>query len=132
MRFLVLLALLASAPAMALPAGASDSPEIVIRASVARAEIERILNGDNLDTIGLPAPSVADAMAHIPRGRAPADFWQAYERHLKAWENYAEAVSSNRDQSERIVAERSINTTFDAVEQIARRYGARLPAPRVK
>ena len=71
-------------------------------------------------------------MARIPRGHAPTDFWESYERHLAAWERYAEAVDSDADATERIIAERTINLSFDAVERIARRYGARIPDARFK
>lgn len=129
------LAVLAAGPATG-PAAARPEPvrdeQIVIRAPIARGEIERILSADNLDTIGGHPRAIADAMARIPRGRAPADFWESYERHLAAWERYAEAVDSNADETERIMAERVINSSFDAVERIARRYGARIPNARSK
>ena len=99
--------------------------------SVARAEIERILGADNLDTAGRPASDVVETMARISRGRAPSDFWQSYERHLQAWERFADA-SQSTDVGATDRCERAINTSFDEVERIARRYGARMPQPRAR
>jgi hypothetical protein len=132
LRFAIWFAGLAALPAIASAAPQPPSThddEIVVRGSVARAEIERILGADNLDTVARPPRDVADTMARIPRGRAPADFWRSYERHLDAWEHFAQA-SDSPDDWERIAAERALNTTFDEVERIARRYGAHMPQPR--
>ena len=132
-----LLALAAAAPTPAL----AQDPDIVVRAQTDRAEIERILNADNLDTAHLSARDVVEIMSGIARGRAPEDFWDAYQLHVRAWANFAEAeehaqprsdgstFAENPEQLE--TAEAAIGTTFDEVERIARRYGARLPRPLV-
>ena len=112
--------------AVPLPAAvAAQDAEIVVRGDVARIEIERILEADNVDTSRLSAREVADAMAGIGRGRVPEDFWAAYQAHVAAWNRLAGAAAS----LERALAEQAIESSFDEVERIARRYGARLPAP---
>src|SRR5688572_13303018 len=79
---LVLLALLA----VQLPAAvAAQESDIVVRGEVQRAEIERILAADNLDTSRLSEREVADIVGGIERGRAPQDFWLAYRAHVRAW-----------------------------------------------
>jgi hypothetical protein len=122
-----------AALAVAAPAAptATQGQDIVVQVSVFRAEIERILRSDNLDTLASRPRQVADIMARIPSGRAPADFWQAYQRHVDAWRRFAEATESGADQDELIAEERKLNSTFDDVERIARRYGARMPQPRI-
>ena len=102
--------------------------DIVVRADLGRAEIERILALDNLDTLSRSPRDVADTMASIRRGRAPTDFWLAYLAHVRAWQRFASATETS-DWNERLVAERAIDDSFDEVERIARRYGARLPTP---
>ena len=132
-RFCIGLICLAALPAVApaAPQRVASGEEIIVRAPIARVEIERILGADNLDTVRDNPTSVAAIMSRIPRGRAPDDFWQAYERHVRAWERYGNSVNDHADQTERMLAEHSINLTFDAVERIARRYGARMPEPKV-
>ena len=120
---------------------APDAPEqeIVVSAAAARAEIERILQEDNLGGRRLSPRETAETMAGIARGRAPQDFWAAYQLHVQAWQAYAAAVESGQQQGESTfgfngdatAAEQAITTTFNEVERIARRYGARLPAPPV-
>ena len=77
-------------------------------------------------------------MAVIPRGVAPPDFWQAYQAHVRAWQDYADARQRGRAKSPTDIsaladgaavaeARRRINSTFDQVVAIARRYGARMP-----
>jgi hypothetical protein len=110
---------------------ATQGRDIVIQVSVFRVEIERILRSDNLDTLTGRPREVADIMARIPKGRAPADFWQSYQRHVDAWQRFAEAIESGADQDELIAEERKLNSTFDDVERIARRYGARMPQPHI-
>jgi hypothetical protein len=139
MRFarFVWLALLALAP---LPVAAAQENDVVVRGDAARMEIERILQADNLDTSQLGPREVTDIMASIPRGGAPEDFWQAYQTHVRAWERLTAAVETVQRQQgastfvdgaeELADAEDAIGSTFDEVEQIARRYGARLPVPR--
>ena len=114
--------------------------EIVVSAAAARAEIERILQEDNLGGRRLTPRETADTMAAIARGRAPQDFWAAYQLHVQAWQAYAAAVEQSGQQqgestfgfnSDATAAEQAITTTFNEVERIARRYGARLPAPPV-
>ena len=129
---LALLALL-MLPMPAFPA-AQDS-DIVVDGGVQRAEIERILAADNVDTSRLSEREVADSIARVERGRAPQDFWLAYRAHVLAWKRLADAVerapkSGSRFYSEeRVRAEQAIEATFDEVERIARSYGARLPTP---
>jgi hypothetical protein len=102
---------------------------------VARSEIERILDADNVDTSALEPREVAEAIAGIRRGRAPDDFWLAYRAHVDAWGRLADALDAAhtsrglKDIEAIGAAEEAIETTFDEVERIARRYGARLPTP---
>ena len=135
MRFirLALLALALSAPA----AVTAQEPDIVVKGSVQRAEIERILAADNVDTSRLSESEVADIVGQVERGRAPQDFWLAYRAHVRAWERLADAAEKARgDQGESffeaeelVKAQQAIDATFDEVERIARSYGARLPVP---
>lgn len=126
--------------ALAVPAMArAQSGEIVVRGHAARAEIERILSADNLDTDRMTARDVAETMAAIARGRAPDDFWNAYQAHVRAWEQFAAASEQVQGQpaetafvdgSEAVAAAQdAIGTTFSEVERIALSYGARLPMP---
>ena len=119
---LAALALLAVQPPAAV---AAQAPDIVVRGDVARTEIERILDADNLDTSQLSAGEVAEAISAIERGRAPDDFWTAYQAHVAAWKRLAQSTES----LERALAEQAIDSSFDEVERIARRYRARLPVP---
>ena len=116
------------APAIA----TAQEPDIVVRGGVERAEIERILAADNVDTSRLGEREVAHAIARIERGRAPLDFWLAYRAHVSAWKRLADAVEkAGRDRSGAAVAnaEQAVDATFDEVERIARAHGARLPTP---
>ena len=130
---IALLALLA----MPFPAeSAARGPDIVVEGGVKRAEIERILNADNVDTSRLSEREVAEAIARVERGRAPQDFWLAYRAHVLAWKRLADAVEKagrpggSRSDSEEVArAQQAIGATFDEVERIARSYGARLPIP---
>ena len=149
MRFLLTFALaLLPLPA----AAASPEPGIVVTGQQARAEIERILDADNLDTGQLSARDVAEVMENIPRGRAPDDFWEAYQAHVHAWEQLAAAEESasastsgdnadngddsddddTADSADVRQAQAAIESTFDEVTRIAGRYGARLPVPRAQ
>jgi hypothetical protein len=119
---MAVLALLALPMPMAV---ATQNPDIVVRGDVARTEIERILDADNLDTSRLSAGEVAEALSGIRRGRAPNDFWAAYQAHVAAWIRLAEAT----DSLQRALAEQAIDASFDEVERIARGYRARLPVP---
>ena len=121
-------------------AAPAQDQDIVVRADVSRAEIERILNADNLDTFRLSPREVVEAMTGIPRGRAPGDFWNAYQQHVRAWQNLAtvvERVQARQQEStvfedpELVSAEAAISTTFDEVERVARSYRARIPPPRI-
>jgi hypothetical protein len=135
------LILLAAAAALAAPpAMAAQEQDIVVNGHAARAEIERILNADNLDTDNLEPRDVADTMAAIQRGGAPDDFWNAYQAHVRAWSLYADEVEQAGNGSEAqpdsvygfdqvSEAQAAIASTFDEVERIAHRYGARLPMP---
>jgi hypothetical protein len=124
MRFdrLVALALLALQSPTAV---AAQPPDIVVQGDVARFEIERILDADNIDTSVLSAGEVAAVISGIQRGRAPDDFWVAYRAHVAAWNRLAAAD----DRLEQTLAEQAIEASFDEVERIARRYRARLPVP---
>jgi len=128
--------------ALAAPAAAvAQDQEVVVRGETARAEIERILEADNLDTARLDPSEVVEIMAGIARGGAPEDFWDAYQQHVLAWARLAEVVSRVRQhqndaaitdgQDELPAAAASIGTTFNEVERIARLYHAQLPRPRI-
>ena len=125
------------APHVTAPVVAQDA-EIVVRGDSSKTEIERILEADNVDTSRLGSGEVADAIAAMKRGRAPEDFWLAYRGHVEAWRRLAEVESTARNQpfltgetAEALAkAERAIDESFDEVERIARRHGARLPVPR--
>jgi hypothetical protein len=125
--------------AAALNPSATVADEVVVTASAARPAIERILFADNLDLDRLSSREVADTMATITRGSAPLEFWLAYQAHVRAWQDYADAKDRSRVLSATDIdrvpdgaaiadARSRINSTFDKVEEIARRYGARLPA----
>jgi hypothetical protein len=109
------------------PAAAQER-EIVVEAPRYRDEIERILVADNLDIAMMDAPEVVERMRRIPKGDAPDDFWTAYQAHVAAWQRF---VDRSRDvgstESDLWFARRSVNSTFDRVERIARNYGASLP-----
>ena len=134
-RLLCGLGLIVSAPVFSEPVA-----EVVVQNSAAKPAIERILNADNLDLDRLSTREVADAMAQIQRGRAPVDFWNAYQLHVRAWQDYADARDAARistsptdidhrpDGAAIDNARKRINSTFDEVEAIARRYHARIPA----
>jgi hypothetical protein len=117
---------------------APQASDIVVRGVAARTEIERILEADNVDTSRLSSRAVAEALATIDRGGAPNDFWAAYQVHVAAWVRLADvetALSKHRvpmpeDVKTLAIAEAAIGESFDQVERIARRYGARLPTPR--
>lgn len=134
---LAILAFLALLP----PAVVAAQPdEVVVRGDVARIEIERILNADNVDAARISPREVAETIAAIGRGRAPDDFWEAYQAHVRAWQRLADAFEAvQRQQGESTFvegweelaeAERAIETTFYEVERVALRCGARLPTPR--
>ncbi len=139
MRIVRLLALALAASGTLAPAAAQNG-DIVVHGDASRQEIERILNADNLDIDRMQPSEVVETMAAIARGRAPQDFWTAYQAHIQAWQRYAEAVerapaqqaeSDLIENPEAEAAEQAVQTTFAEVERIARRYGARLPAPPV-
>lgn len=126
MRLVGLAALaLMALPALSVTGAQAQNGDIVVRGDVARKEIERILNTDNVDTSRLGAGEVADAIGGIRRGRAPDDFWAAYQAHIAAWNRLAGAAEG----LETALAEQAIEATFDEVERIARLYGALLPTP---
>ena len=137
-----LLALLAlAAPLTAAAQVRQQGEDVVVNSAAARAEIERILNEDSR-TSSQPTPrEVVERMVVIARGRAPQDFWSAYQLHVQAWARYAGLVeqsgrSTQGDPSfgldgDAAEAQQAITTTFQEVERIARRYGARLPTPPV-
>lgn len=117
---------------------------VIVTAKAAKPAIQRILQADNMDVKALPAAEVAERMADIPRGTAPLEFWTAYRAHVNAWKDYAAAQARSRS---RIIdttdtsmaggqallnASLRINSTFDAVEAIARRYGAWPPRSQTK
>lgn len=128
----------ASLGGIASAAVAKQSEEIIVTAAPARIEIERVLIADNLDVDALGSRIVADSMTRIARGSAPADFWRAYLAHVAAWQRLADfegrariapddATSLETSAAALANAKRQIETTFDEVERVARRYGARLP-----
>lgn len=135
----VQLAALAFVAGMVPSTAMAQSGQIVVQGHAARAEIERILNADNLDTARMRPRDVVEAMAAIERGRAPDDFWEAYQAHVQAWEQLAAASEQVQGQnvetafadgSEALAtAQEAIGTTFSEVERIALNYGARLPLP---
>jgi hypothetical protein len=109
--------------------------DVVVQSSAARPAIQRILEADNLDIERLPAGEVAARMREIGRGAAPVEFWTAYQEHVRAWADYAEAKERARQSDPLQVddapdgraiaaARRRINATFDVVEAIAKRYQA--------
>jgi predicted RNA-binding Zn ribbon-like protein len=114
--------------------------EIVVRGTAAKAEIERILIADNLNPETMSTRDIADTIAGIERGRAPKDFWTAYQAHVRAWQRLAAAEEEAqrtvndpgafRDVAVKLVAaEQQIESTFDEVERIALSYGAKMPIP---
>jgi hypothetical protein len=120
---------------------AVTEPEIVVRRSAAQPAIERILKADNLDIDRLSPREVSDRMKEIGQGASPDAFWQAYQAHVAAWTDYADALEAASKlkpgeprpaRSEWAVgrARARINRTFETVELLARRYGARVPLPR--
>jgi hypothetical protein len=128
---------LVAAAVMTSPSSSAEE-EVVVTASAARPAIERILSADNFDVDRMSMREVADAMDQIPRGGAPLDFWLAYREHARAWRDFADARDRSRrashidmnaqsDSAAIFGARQMIETTFDRVEDIARRYGARLP-----
>ncbi|MCW3798223.1 hypothetical protein OMW55_10460 [Sphingomonas sp. BN140010] len=113
----------------------APAQQVVVQGSAAKPAIERILQADNLDVEQLPADEVAARMAEITRGAAPAEFWAAYQAHVRAWQDYAAAKARARSAAAgdpdgqvdgRAIADARgrINRTFDAVKTIAKRYGA--------
>ena len=137
----VMLTALLAAPAAAQPAQAPGDQVIVRGDAVTRMEIERILNADNVDTSQLTPRQVADTIQAIRRGRAPDDFWTAYQAHVRAWATMAAAserlerlanakASLQADaMADMTEAQAAIESTFDEVERIAGSYGAAMPAP---
>jgi hypothetical protein len=113
-------------------AAAAQEPQIVVERSRDRLEIERILEADNLDLGSMSPRAVAEAMARIPKGRAPDEFWARYQGHVRAWQWYAALASTAGVNGHDVVeAEALVNATFDDVERIALSYGARLPEARL-
>lgn len=109
--------------------------DIVVRSNAVGPAIRRILEADNLDVERLSASEVAARMQEIGRGAAPADFWSAYRDHVAAWSDYAQArararrwnpleIADAADGAAIAEARRRINSTFDVVEAIAKRYDA--------
>ena len=94
-----------------------------------------------LDTSQLSPREVVEIVSRIEQGRAPQDFWDAYQLHVQAWSRFADIIdlvqrqqsgSTFTEGTEALAAaEAAIVATFDEVERIARSYGARLPTPRI-
>lgn len=140
LRLIAFAMLLATgAPAIA---QTGTAPMEVRGTAVQRMEIERILEADNLDVERLTTDQILQTMRGIPRGRAPGDFWAAYEAHIRAWEQFAAAearVQRLGDSAKPSVVERAeaalaageaaIESSFAEVLRIARLYGARVPTP---
>ncbi len=143
-RLVVIAAAFTASPSLAQVPEAPPPPPIVVHGPSPRAEIQRILNADNVDTTNLEARVVADGMALIERGRAPDDFWTAYQTHVDAWRKLADAEDLARSAAEGRTAqmgevaalvaeaEAQVEATFSAVERIALDYGARMPIPAVE
>lgn len=142
MRLVVIAAAFTATPSLAQVPETPPPPPIVVHGPSPRAEIQRILNADNVDTTNLEARVVADGMALIERGRAPDDFWTAYQTHVDAWRKLADAEdlaqsaaaegrTAQMGEVAALVAEAEaqIEATFSAVERIALDYGARMPIP---
>ena len=91
-RLIIAAFLIVLAPA----AVTAQDNQIVVRGTAATVEIERILNADNLNTASISSGGVADTIAAIPRGNAPADFWNAYQAHVRAWRRLADAEDQAR------------------------------------
>lgn len=131
------LLVLAGAPAAAQP----SDPTVMRGDAVTRAEIGRILAADNVDVRGLSPLQIFDRIRAIPRGRAPNEFWTAYQAHVRAWE--AAAVATER--MERLASAKpilrtdaatdvaeayeAVESTFSEVERVARSYGVDMPVP---
>jgi hypothetical protein len=112
------------------PSGGASAQEleIVVEGPTLQGEIERILAADNIDPANMTAREVADALARIPRGRAPDDFWDSYQRHVEAWRRFADAETDPTvDYRAFRATERAINATYAEAERIALDYGARPP-----
>ena len=101
--------------------------EVIVRGSLAQIEIERILKADKVDTETLGPKEVLERIATIPQGRAPQDFWQSYQRHRDAWQQLVRAMEDRASSDELSRAEARINFSYDEVERIELKYGARLP-----
>src|SRR6185436_1858086 len=90
---------------------------------------------DNLDTAAMDPQDVADALAAIPRGRAPEDFWQAYQEHVDAWMRLADLIGGGDPIEEGVPSDAledagwAISLTFGQVELVALSYGAKIPLP---
>lgn len=143
---------LAAASMVAIPAAAQEgsapeSPAPARGTEAERSEIARILAADNLDNSNMMPAQVAATIRAIPRGGAPADFWDAYRAHVDAWDRLGRAVTSaeaaleaarsngrgDEDRLKRaaaalLEAETAVGTTFTEVTEIATRYGVPLPA----
>ena len=124
------------------PTAAQPTDQSVGRGdAVTRSEIARILAADNVDVGQLTSRQIADRIRAIPRGRAPDDFWTAYQAHVRAWERFAtvqeraQRLSSakpaliERIANELAEANGAIESTFDEVERVARSYGVDMPVP---
>jgi hypothetical protein len=138
------LASLAAAPA---PAGAQAGASPSRGTAAERSEIARILAADNIDSGNMMPAQVLAVIRAIPRGGAPADFWDAYRTHVAAWDRFGEAMARaqaavaaaeakgggdagfRKAAAELLEAETAIGTTFDEVERIATLYGVALPPP---
>jgi hypothetical protein len=109
-------------------AGAAAEERTIADRSVFKAEIERILGVDDIDTSRVSAPEVAEIIASTPQGGAPDDFWNAYQAHVRAWQRLAElADAADPGEDAQIAAEDAIGSTFAEVERIAGKYGAARP-----
>lgn len=124
------------------PVAAQPSDQAVIRGNaVTRSEIGRILAADNVDVRGLSPRQVFDKIRAVPRGRAPNEFWTAYQAHVRAWE----AAAAATERMERLAnakpilrtdaatdlaeAYEAVESTFNEVERVARGYGVDMPVP---
>jgi hypothetical protein len=137
------LAALATLAILAMPmtALAAEQPNASARrgSEAERTAIQRILAADNLDTTAMSSRQIVNAMRSISRGRAPRDFWNAYQAHKRAWQRFASAeermqrlgdgAGAENAAAAMTEAESAVESTFAEVLRIAASYGVEAPTP---